>query len=65
MKPFTTSYGTTITAATMQRVVDRTLAGEDWERILNEEIRDPIPEHDDDMEEAMEVLREGEERAGI
>lgn len=58
---FTTSQGTTIPSAVMLTVRQRLNAGEDWQRVANEELREWIPEHDEDLSEVNEVLSECEQ----
>lgn len=61
-KPFTTSRDSVIPGSAMARVEERIRKLEDWELILNEELREHIPEHADDLEEAWEAYRECELR---
>ncbi len=61
MMKYTTSYGTVIPANVMRRVADRLKAGEDWQLVGEEELRDIIPQHDDDLSELNEVITVAEE----
>lgn len=56
MKPYTTRYGRTIPPRVLRRVVDRLKEHDDFHRIMQEELRDPIPVHDEDLDEAYEVM---------
>lgn len=56
MNAFTTSAGNTIPALAMRRAAAR--INEDWQRVANEELREFIPESEDDLDEVMEVIRE-------
>ena len=55
MKNYTTTYGRTIGSAILQHIYDDIIAGVDHQKTLNDLIRDPIPQHDEDFEEASEV----------
>jgi hypothetical protein len=53
--PYTTCYGTTIPSRFLRAAAERILQGDDWQRIMNEELRDAIPQHEEDYDEANEV----------
>lgn len=55
MEPYTTTYGTKISTRILHHVYDDIIAGVDDQKTLNDWLRDPIPEHAEDMEEAYEV----------
>lgn len=56
MKAFTTTKGRTIPPRVVLAVADRLHAGEDSQKVMTEELRDYIPEHEDDLDEANEVI---------
>jgi hypothetical protein len=55
MEAYTTSNGTKIGTAILQRVYDDIVAGVDYQKTINDWLRDPIPVHDEDLDEANEV----------
>ncbi len=48
MKTYTTRFNRTIPAHVMQTVRDRVHNLDDWQTIMTDELRDYIPEHEDD-----------------
>jgi hypothetical protein len=56
MPAYTTTHGNTIPARAIRATIARLKQGDDWQRVATEELRDYIPEHDDDLSEANEVL---------
>lgn len=63
MKPYETRFGRTLPTRALRAVVDRIKRDEDCQRIITEELRDFIPVHEDDLDEAMEVYGHCEELA--
>lgn len=55
MKPYTTTYGTVIAPGILRAVKADILGGVDYDKTLNDYLRDPIGVHEDDYEEANEV----------
>jgi DNA-directed RNA polymerase subunit RPC12/RpoP len=55
MKPYTTNYGTVIAPGILRAVKADILGGVDYQKTLNDYLRDPIGVHEDDFEEANEV----------
>ena len=55
MEPYTTTHGTKIGGSILRRVYDDIIAGVDYQKTINDWLRDPIPQHDEDLEEANEV----------
>ena len=55
IKPYTTSHGTKISATILRYIYDDIIAGVDDQKTVNDWLRDPIPQHDEDLEEANEV----------
>jgi hypothetical protein len=60
-KSYTTSYGTTIPAKVMSDLIADIAAGVDLQRSANDHIRDLIPVHEHDWDEAMEAYNHAEE----
>jgi hypothetical protein len=56
MKAYTTNYGTKITGRVFETMKERIKADHDWQRIITDELGDVIPVHDENLDEAMEVL---------
>jgi hypothetical protein len=56
MKAYTTNYGTKITGRVLETMKERIKADHDWQRIITDELGDVIPVHDENLDEAMEVL---------
>ena len=52
---YTTNYGTKITGRVLETIKERIKADHDWQRIITDELRDVIPVHDEDLDEANEV----------
>jgi len=65
MKPFTTSYGRTISGFVMARITADLAADKDWQEVATYLLRPLIPEHEEDLEEVNEVLREAETRMEV
>jgi hypothetical protein len=61
MEAYTTSNGTKIGTAILQRVYDDIVAGVDYQKTINDWLRDPIPVHDEDLDEANEVYNHVQE----
>ena len=59
-KPFTTSFGTTINAATIAAIAKALLRGDDWQKVADRYLDSIVGTHEDDIEEVNEVLREAE-----
>lgn len=59
-KPYTTSYGTTIPAATIAVIASALMRGDDWQKVADRHLDHIVGTHDDDIEEVNEVLREAE-----
>ena len=55
MDNYTTTYGTVIAPGILRAVKADILGGVDYHKTLNDHIRDPIPQHDEDLDEANEV----------
>lgn len=55
METYTTTHGTKIGVAILRRVYDDIIAGADYQKTINDFLRDPIPQHDEDLDEANEV----------
>jgi hypothetical protein len=53
---YETSYGNTIPSSAIRSAVMRLGRGEDWQRVAYDEFRDHLPEHDEDLDEANELL---------
>lgn len=53
---YTTRYGTTIPASTLRKIRHDVLNGVDYQQTETDHLRDLIPEHDQDMDEASEVI---------
>ena len=58
-----TSNGTVIPDHVVRKVAERLEAGEDWQVVGTEELRQYIPEHDDDLSELNEVIEAAERLA--
>jgi len=61
MKYFLTSSNVLIPKSTMRNIASRIELGDDWQDIITEELRRFIPESEDDLDVAMEVLRAAED----
>jgi len=55
MKPYTTSRGTKISQRILCDLMDSISKGDDYQRSITDHLRDVIPVHDDDLDEANEV----------
>jgi DNA-directed RNA polymerase subunit RPC12/RpoP len=55
MDNYTTNYGTVIAPGILRAVKADILGGVDYDKTLNDYLRDPIPVHEHDLEEASEV----------
>ena len=55
MNNYTTSYGRTISARILGNVRRDILEGIDYQKTITDHLRDPIPVHDEDLDEANEV----------
>lgn len=54
-EPYTTNYGTIIPGRVIGEVGEDILAGVDYQKTQTDHLRDLIPAHDEDLEEANEV----------
>lgn len=54
-EPYTTNYGTIIPGRVIGEIGAEIYAGVDDQKTMNDHLRDLIPAHDDDLEEANEV----------
>lgn len=54
-EPYTTNYGTRIPGRVIGEVGADILAGVDYQKTITDHLRDLIPAHDEDLEEANEV----------
>ena len=57
---YTTTYGTTIPAATIAIIARALLRGDDWQLVADRHLGHIVGTHDEDIEEINEVLREAE-----
>jgi DNA-directed RNA polymerase subunit RPC12/RpoP len=55
MDNYTTTYGTVIAPGVLRAVKADILGGVDHQKTLNDYLRDPIPVHDEDHDEAVEI----------
>ena len=55
MDNYTTTYGTVITPGILRAVKADILGGVDYQKTITDHLRDLIPAHDEDLEEANEV----------
>ncbi len=60
IEAFTTRYGTTIPARVIRDIIRDIVEGVDYQRTITDHLREFIPEHDDDLEEASEVYNHAE-----
>lgn len=61
MNTYTTRHGREIPKRALREVVRRIRAGDDFQDIITDELREFIPEHDEDLDEATEVFNHCEE----
>jgi predicted nucleic acid-binding Zn ribbon protein len=64
MNPYTTNYGTVIAPGILRAVKADILGGVDHQKTLNDYLRDPIPQHEEDLDEANEVYNHVESIIG-
>jgi DNA-directed RNA polymerase subunit RPC12/RpoP len=55
MNPYTTTYGTVIAPGILRAVKADILGGVDHQKTITDHLRDPIPVHDEDHDEAVEI----------
>jgi hypothetical protein len=53
---YKTSYGTTIPASTLRKIRQDILDEVDYQKTQTDHLRDLIPSHDEDTEEANEIM---------
>ena len=58
--PYTTRFGTTISSRILSELMKSIAAGTDSQTSITDHLRDPIPPHDEDLDEAMEVYNHAE-----
>jgi hypothetical protein len=61
MKPITTSWGRVIPSRVLEEIRSDIMDGVDWQRTITDHLRDLIPEHEEDQDEAMEVYNQVED----
>jgi hypothetical protein len=61
MTPITTSWGRVIPSRVLEDIRKDILDNVDWQRTITNHLRDLIPEHEDDCEEAMQVYNQVED----
>lgn len=59
--PYTTRFGTTISSRILSELMRSIAAGTDWQTSITDHLRDAIPTHDEDYDEAMEVYNHAEQ----
>ena len=57
---YTTAYGTLISQPILSELIESIRKGEDSQKSIVDHLRDGIPQHDNDLEEAMEVYNHAE-----
>lgn len=60
IESYTTTRGTKISQRILRDLMDSISKGEDCQRSITDHLRDVIPVHDDDLDEAMEVYNHAE-----
>lgn len=61
MKSYTTRYGTVIPGRILADVLEDIRNGVDYQRTITDHLRDPIPVHEDGLDEANEVYNHVQE----
>lgn len=61
MKTYTTRFNTIISPRILSDLMESIRAGEDTQDSITDHLRDVIPQHDEDFEEAMEVYNHVEQ----
>jgi hypothetical protein len=54
-EPYTTKYGTIIPGRVIGEIGAEIYAGVDYQKTITDHLRDLIPDHDQDLEEASEI----------
>lgn len=65
MKEYITTYGRVIPGYVLAAVKRDVLAGEDYQRTITNELREIIPVHAEDLEEAAEIYSHVEEQVDM
>ena len=60
LAPFTTSYGRKISTGVLMSLMTDIRMGKDYQDSITNHLRDILPEHDDDLDEASEVYNHAE-----
>jgi hypothetical protein len=55
VEPYETRFGRVFPSRVLETVIGRIREDHDSQRVITEELRDLIPVHDEDLDEAMEV----------